>query len=49
MMKQKRTKGACLAQRRETFACSSLGFQNENVNTSVNTNCKKGGMALWLS
>ena len=43
------TKGSCLAQRKETFACSSLGFQNENVNTSVNTNCKKGGMTLWLS
>ena len=24
-------KGACLAQRKETFACSSLGFQNEDV------------------
>ena len=48
-MNKKRTKGACLAQRKETFACSSLGFQNENVNTSVNTNCKKGGMALWRS
>ena len=42
-------KGACLAQRKETFACSSLGFQNENVNTSVNTNCKKGGTTLWRS
>ena len=49
MMKQKLTKGACLARPLETFASSSLGFQNENVNTSVNTNCKKGGMALWLS
>ena len=41
--------GSCLTRRKETYACSSLGFQNENVNTSVNTNCKKGGMALWLS
>ena len=37
--------GACLARRKETFACSSFGFRNEN--TSVNTNCKKGGMRLW--
>ena len=42
-------KGACLAQRRETFACSSLGFLNENMKTSVNTNCKKGGTTLWRS
>ena len=48
-MKEKRTKGACLAQRRETFACSSLGFLNENLKTSVNTNCKKGGTTLWRS
>ena len=39
--------GACLARRKETYACSSLGFRNENTNTSVNTNCKKGGMRLW--
>ena len=43
------TKGSCLTQCRETYACSSLGFQNENVNTSVNTNCKKGGTTLWRS
>ena len=48
-MKTKLRKGSCLAQRRETFACSSLGFQNENMNTSVNTNCKKGGTTLWRS
>ena len=48
-MKTKLRKGSCLAQRKETYACSSLGFQNENVNTSVNTNCKKGGTTLWLS
>ena len=48
-MDKNRMKGACLARPLETFASSSLGFQNENVNTSVNTNCKKGGMALWLS
>ena len=41
--------GSCLTRRWETFACSSLGFQNENVNTSVNTNCKKGGTTLWRS
>ena len=39
--------GACLARRKETFACSSFGFRNEN--TSVNTNCKKGGRTLWRS
>lgn len=38
---------ACLTRRKETYACSSLGFRNENTNTSVNTNCKKGGMRLW--
>ena len=48
-MTLKQKKGVCLTQCKETFACSSLGFQNENVNTSVNTNCKKGGMTLWLS
>ena len=41
--------GACLTRRKETYACSSLGFRNENTNTSVNTNCKKGGMTLWRS
>ena len=35
--------GACLTRGKETFAGSSLGFRNENTNTSVNTNCKKGG------
>jgi hypothetical protein len=35
--------GVCLTRRKETYACSSLGFRNENTNTSVNTNCKKGG------
>ncbi len=39
--------GVCLTRRKETYACSSLGFRNENTNTSVNTNCKKGGMRLW--
>ena len=39
-------KGACLAQRKETSVVSCiLGFRNEN--TSVNTNCEKGGMTLW--
>ena len=32
---------ACLTRGKETFACSSFGFRNEN--TSVNTNCTKGG------
>ena len=48
-MKTKLRKGSCLTRRKETYACSSLGFQNENVNTSVNTNCKKGGTTLWRS
>ena len=43
------TNGSRLTRRKETYACSSLGFQNENVNTSVNTNCKKGGTTLWRS
>ena len=47
-MRQKRMKGACLAQRKETSVVSCiLGFRNENENTSINTNCKKGGMTLW--
>ena len=33
----------CLTRGKETFACSSFGFLNENTNTSVNTNCTKGG------
>ena len=45
-MKQNRTKGVCLAQRKETSVVSCiLGFRNEN--TSINTNCEKGGMTLW--
>ena len=45
-MMEKFTKGACLAQRKETSVVSCiLGFRNEN--TSVNTNCEKGGMTLW--
>ena len=45
-MNKKRMKGACLAQRKETSVVScTLGFRNEN--TSVNTNCEKGGMTLW--
>ena len=48
-MKTKLRKRSCLAQRKETFACSSLGFLNENMKTSVNTNCKKGGTTLWRS
>ena len=45
-MRQKRMKGACLAQRKETSVVSRiLGFRNEN--TSINTNCEKGGMTLW--
>lgn len=35
-------KGSCLTRGRETYACSSLGFRNEN--TSVNINCEKGGV-----
>jgi hypothetical protein len=35
--------GACLTRGKETFACSSFGFLNENTNTSVNNNCTKGG------
>ena len=40
------TEGVCLTRRKETFACSSLGFLNENTNTSVNINCTKGGVTL---
>ena len=35
--------GVCLTRRKETYACSSLGFRNENMNMSVDANCKKGG------
>jgi hypothetical protein len=36
-------KGSCLTRGKGTYACSSLGFRNENMNMSVDTNCKKGG------
>ena len=42
-------KGVYLTRGKETFACSSQGFRRENTNTSVNNNCKKGGMTLWRS
>ena len=42
-------KGVCLTRGKETFACSSQGFRNESTNTSINKNCKKGGMTLWQS
>ena len=48
-MKVNLTKGACWSQGKETFACSSQGFRNESTNTSVNTNCEKGGVTVWLS
>jgi hypothetical protein len=41
-MKRILKKGVCLTRGKETFACSSQGFQNESNNTSVNTNCEKG-------
>lgn len=40
-------KGACWSQCKETYACSSLGFQR--MNECVTTNCKKGGVTVWLS
>ena len=46
-MKTNLTKGVCLTRGKETLACSSQGFRNENTNTSVNMNCKKGGLMLW--
>ena len=48
-MKLTKLERGCLTRGKETFACSSLGFLNENTNTSVNTNCKKGGVTLWRS
>ena len=48
-MKTKTTKRVCLTRGKEIFACSSQGFRNENTDTSVNTNCKKGGVMVWLS
>ena len=42
-------KGVCLIRGKETFAGSSQGFRNESTNTSINKNCKKGGMTLWRS
>ena len=41
--------GVCLTRGKETFAGSSQGFRNESTNTSINKNCKKGGMTLWRS
>lgn len=48
-MNKKSMKGACLTRGKETFACSSQGFQKKNTNTSVNMNCEKGGWTVWLS
>ena len=48
-MNKKSMKGVCLTRGKETFACSSQGFQKENINTSVNMNCEKGGVTVWLS
>jgi len=36
-MKRNLMKGVCLTRGKETFACSSQGFQSESNNTSVNT------------
>jgi hypothetical protein len=44
-MRENLTRGLCVPQREETYACSSLGFRNQNK--CVTTNCKKGGLALW--
>ena len=49
LMKTKTTKRVCLTRGKEIFACSSQGFRNENTDTSVNMNCKKGGVTVWLS
>ena len=46
-MELKRMKGACWAQVQETYAGSSLGFPRKNK--SIKTNCKKGGVTVWLS
>lgn len=47
MIKANQMKGVWLTRGKETLACSSQGFRNESTNTSINTNCKKGGMRLW--
>ena len=41
------TEGACLARGKETYACISLGFRNQNK--CANINCEKGGMTIWQS
>ena len=46
-MNEKGLKGACWSQGKETYACSSLGFQRKNK--CVTINCKKGGVTVWLS
>jgi hypothetical protein len=46
-MNKKSMKGACWPQGKETYACSSLGFQR--MNECVTINCEKGGVTVWLS
>ena len=46
-MKKNFMKGACWSQCKETYACSSLGFQR--MNECVTINCEKGGVRVWLS
>ncbi len=45
-MKRNLMKGVCLIRGKETFACSSQGFQNESNNTSVNTSTTETGERL---
>ena len=45
-MKQKTTKGACLARGKETFACSSQGFRRKE-NEYDAAQDEKGGVGVW--
>ena len=43
-MKLSFMEGACLTRRKETYACSSLGFRYQNKRTNISS--RKGGATL---
>jgi len=47
-MRENLTRGLCVPQREETYACSSLGFRGKEKEYDAAQD-KKGGVTVWLS